>query len=142
MLRENQSAEAYLKIPADKELYDLEVSTLWMDEDGILCSSPKLVERTMEQYIKFIATIAKLTNNGENKLCLLTDGSRITQTNKEIKEYFAAELPKYVKAHALIAGQPLQGTVTSSFIKLSFTGLPICQFPTEQEAREWLKSYL
>ncbi len=142
MLRENQEKEEYLKIPDNRELYDIEVSTLWIDEDGILCSSPKNIERTMEQYKEIIGLFAKLTNDGKNKLCLLTDASKVAQTNKEIKEYFAAELPKYIKAHAMISEQPLQGTVTSTFIKLSWSGLPICQFPNKKEAKEWLKTHL
>ncbi len=129
------------RIPDNTKLYETPIATFWLDEDGIVCATSKKVERSIAHFEKNMAVLAKLMKNGE-KVLFLSDASDSMPMTAEIREYFANELPKYVKALAIISKVPLPGTLTTAVIKLSFTGFPINQFSTEEEAKEWLKTFL
>jgi hypothetical protein len=133
--------KSILKIPADTALYSTEIGTFWINEEGMLYITSKKVDRKDEYYKEFIALLKRLTKDG-NKLCCLTDVMHSRQTNKEMREYLLAELPKYIKAMALLSDQPLQGSITNIALRLNWSGFPVYQFPNETEAKEWLKTFL
>jgi len=127
--------------PANAELFETPISTHWFNEKGILCSISKNVERTIEHYEKLMDLYARLTKNN-NKLCLLVDATIIMPMNKEIREFLIREMPKFIKAQAIISDTPLTGMHTSAFIKLSWQGFPVKIFSAQKEAEEWLEGYL
>lgn len=61
---------------------------------------------------------------------------------KEVSDFVATEMPKYVKAHAIISKEQLPLTHSKTFLKLSMTGLSVNVFTNENEAGKWLKEYL
>jgi hypothetical protein len=130
-----------LKVPNDTKLYETPIATFWLDKDGIVCATSKKVERTIAHYEKNFAVLAGFMKEGK-KVLFLSDASEAMPMTTAIRDYFVNEIPKYVKAFALVSEVPLPGTLTTAVIKLSFEGFPVTQFPNETEAKDWLKTYL
>jgi hypothetical protein len=130
-----------IKIPGNAQLHETPISTHWLDESGILCTISKKVERTVEHYEKVMGLYRKLTKDN-NKLCLLADSTNSMPMTHEVNKFVAAEMPKYIKAHAIISPLQLDGTQIQTFIKLSNIGFPVMKFHDEDKAKEWLKKYL
>jgi hypothetical protein len=132
-----------LNPPDNAELFETPMSTLWFDENGLLCAVSKKVERTIENYQKVMEFYKEFTKDG-NKLCLLLDitNSPSMPMSKEVREYFVIEMPKYIKAHGLITDSPLQSTLAIAFVKLSVQGFPIKLCSNETDGKKWLKEYL
>lgn len=49
------------------------------------------------------------------KLCLLGDATNATPMSKEVRDYLTEEMPKYIKAHAIISPHALDTTLNSTF---------------------------
>lgn len=130
-----------MRIPENTQLYETPISTLWFDENGILCANSKEIERIMDYYKEQMELYKTLTKDG-NKLLLLIDTTKNSPVSEEIRKYLISEMPKYVKAHAILSSQPLGSTLNNTFINLSFSGFPLKIFYNVDEAKEWLKEYL
>ena len=130
-----------LVVPKDRELYITAISTFWLNEDGILYTTSKNVERKDSDYKEFIALLKRLTKGG-NKMCCLTEIAHAMPTDKAMRDYLLAEMPNYIKAMALLSDTPLQATITNITLRLNWNGFPVSQFSTEKEAKAWLKDYL
>lgn len=123
------------------KLYKTSISTFWLDEDGILCGKSKQIDRTIENYYEVINFFKSTVKPGE-KLCLLADAAITMPMSKEVRDYLTEEMPKYIKAQAIISKAPLDTSLNSTFLKISFSGFQIRMFSNEVEAKEWLKLYL
>jgi hypothetical protein len=53
-----------------------------------------------------------------------------------------AEMPKYIKANALVTNVVLERTVAETFMNLYSTPIEMNQFTNEVDAKAWLKQYL
>lgn len=131
-----------LKIPPNaRNLREWPNSTTWFDEDGILYSlskkgpAPSMEEtrKTMEEFQRQI---------GDTKICMLIDVTNTAPSTKERREYAATELPKIVKAVAMVSDSPLGTMLANLFFTVKTLPYPTKMFRSEEEAREWLKNYL
>lgn len=127
--------------PKDAELFETPISTHWM-EDGIMCAISKPLERKAEHYEKVFEVYKKIIGDSPNKLCLLAVSDNSTTIPKEVREFLVREMPKYVKAHAIISDQPFENGKLKTFMNLSFSGFPVAVFPNKEEALQWLKEHL
>lgn len=130
-----------LVVPANTTLYETRISTHWINEHGIMYSIANNKERTIENYADVLALYARFTRDGK-KLCLLLDISEAGPMDKSVITHVSSEIPKYIKAAALITSVPLKNTSMVTFMKLAFGGLPVQLCNTVEEAEEWLKNYL
>ncbi len=130
-----------MKVPANTKLYETPISTFWIDEDGIICGISKKTERTLEHYKQVMDVYKSILKPGE-KRCLLADASEAMPLDKTIRDYLASEMPKYIKAQAIISATPLDTTLNSTFLKVSFLGFPVRIFTNKEEGKDWLKLYL
>jgi hypothetical protein len=127
--------------PVNAQVYDWETSTFWFDENGILCSISKKshplsmedVERTVEEFKKLI---------GDKKICMLIDVTNTVESSREVRDYAAAEFPKFVKAIAMVSKSALGKMLANLFFTLKAQPYPTRMFNDEKEAKEWLKQYL
>ena len=126
--------------PADTTLFETKISTFWFDENGILCALSKKVERTIEHYQEIFDLYKTFIKKGE-KLCLLADLYDSMPISKEVRDFMTAEIPNYVKAHAIVSSTSFNSSQTSAFIKFNFLDFPVKLFPTIEEAKQWLKDY-
>ncbi|MES2589005.1 MAG: STAS/SEC14 domain-containing protein [Bacteroidota bacterium] len=131
-----------MKPEKDCVLYETPISTHWFNENGFFCVLSKNVDRTLENYQK-VMDVYKNAMTGNEKLCVLSDVTvGFRPMAKEVRLFVASELPKYIKALAIISEVKLNGTHVNTFLKLTFSGLPIQLFSNENDAKEWLKDYL
>lgn len=131
-----------MKAPDNVEVFDTTLTTCWFGTDGIVYSSSKVAERTIENYKHLFEIYKKLSDNGNNKFCIVGDITKTQPLRKEVRAYIDAELPKYVKAMALISDSPLGDTIGKLFIVLSTSPYPSRMFDDLDAAVNWLRKYL
>jgi len=130
-----------MEVPSNVRLYETPISIFWIDEEGMLCGKSKQVGRSIENYYEVINFFKSIVKPGE-KLCSLTDANDAVPMSKEIRDFFIAEMPKYIKAQAIITQSPLDTSLNATFMKISFLGFPVRIFTNKEDAKEWLKLYL
>lgn len=126
----------------DPTLHETTLLTCWFGEDGILYSKSKNATRSIKNYEELFELYRKLSNDGSNKLCTLGDISRSEPLSKEVREFITIELPKYIKAMALVSNTTMGKAIGTIFTQLSSSPYPTATFETKEEAVEWLKQYL
>lgn len=127
--------------PPNTKVYEFPASTIWFDENGILCSIAKKVPpETVEEVKKTVAELAKITDG--KKVCLLSDNTDSPPANKEMRDYLAEIIPEIVKAVAIISRSAVGKMAANLFFSIKKQPFPIKMFTDETEAREWLKHYL
>ena len=132
-----------IALPPDQKtvVYELSNSTLWMDEDGILWSvSKKAPPQTVEQAHKDMEKLRSLVGN--KKVCLLADVTHSTEISREMREFAAAELPKIIKAIAMVSGSSLGKMFANIFFRLKTQPYPVKMFNHVEDARKWLLQYV
>lgn len=127
--------------PKNAKVIDWETSQFWFDEDGILYSiSKKTPKQTMEQVKKSVEDFKTLV--GDKKVCMMVDVTNSPESTKEVRDYAAQELPKLVKAIAMVSTSALGKMLANLFFSIKSQPYPVKMFNEENEAREWLKQYL
>jgi hypothetical protein len=131
-----------MKAPANAQLYETAISTLWFDESGFLFGNSKKIERKIEHYKELMEIYKKLSNDGKKKLWILADSSNASPMSKEIVDYLALESPKYLHAMAILTTSSFGSSQVNTFLKLSFANFPVMLFSDEDEALTWLKDQM
>jgi hypothetical protein len=130
-----------MEIPKNVKAIEFPTSTMWFDENGILCSiSKKAPPQSIEESKKGMEEFYKIFGN--EKHCMLIDITNASPTNKEARDYAATELPKVVKAIAMISNSALGRMLANLFFGLKPPPYPAKMFSNETKAKEWLKTYL
>ncbi len=127
--------------PENAKIMEWPTSTSWFDEEGILCSiSKKAPRQTLEETRQSVEEFKKITGN--KKVCMLADVTNSTETTKEVRDYAAEELPKMIKAIAMLSKSALGKMLANLFFSVKSQPYPVKMFTDEQEARTWLRKYL
>jgi hypothetical protein len=129
-----------MKPPADKQLYETEISTYWMGDDGILYSTSKPPTRTIENCTENFATVKRITGN--KKVPLLTYLGMSAKPSKETREFVARELPNVYTAMAIVSASALGKIVMNIIFSMNAPTIPMKTFSNDKDAREWLKQYI
>ena len=130
-----------MKIPVDISTYETKLSTMWLDESGILCSVfKKGTIISMKNLVDSFEYTKKLAKG--KKLFLLADLTDISVPNKEVRDFAAVETPKFVSAYAIITNSPLSNLLANMYLMLTKPPYPTKMFTNEKEAKAWLKQYL
>ncbi len=128
-------------LPENTEVIEFPTSTMWFDENGILCSIAKKVpQQTVEEAKKTMEELRKIT--GGKKICLLSDSTHSTPLNKEMRDYAAEVMPEIAKAVAVISRSAVGKMAANLFFSIKKQPFPVKMFSDENEAKEWLKQYL
>lgn len=127
--------------PKNAEIIEFPTSTMWFDENRILCSiAKKAPAQTIEEAKETIKDFKKIT--GGKKVCMLSDSTHTAPVNKEMRDYAAEVLPEIVKAIAIISHSALGRMTANLFFSIKKQSYPVKMFDNEAEAKEWLKQYL
>jgi hypothetical protein len=130
-----------LTIPENAKVIEFPTSTVWFDDDGILWSiSKKAPQPTMEESLLQLEEFKKLT--GGKKLCMLADVTQSVETNREMREFAAEELPKIIKAIAMVSDSAMGKMLANLFFNLKKQPYPVKMFNSVEEAHKWLKQYV
>ncbi|MEO5603056.1 MAG: STAS/SEC14 domain-containing protein [Cyclobacteriaceae bacterium] len=127
--------------PNNAKVIEFPTSTIWFDENGILCSIAKKVpQQTIEEAKTMMEEFRKIT--GGKKICILSDSTDSPPVNKEMRDYFAEAIPEIAKAIAIISRSAVGKMVANLFFSIKKQPYPVKMFSDETEAKEWLKQYL
>ena len=127
--------------PKNVRVIEWKTSTVWLDENGILYSiSKKVPQQTIEEAKKSVEDFKKLV--GDKKVCMLADVTNTTESTKEMRDWAAVELPKLIKALAMVSKSPLGKMLANLFFRVKKQPYPVRMFNDETEAVTWLKNYL
>ena len=127
--------------PENTEVFEFPTSTMWFDDNGILCSIAKKVpQQTIEEAKKTMEDLRKIL--GGKKICLLSDSTDSPPLNKEMRDYAAEVIPEIAKAIAIISRSAVGKMVANLFFSIKKQPYPVKMFSDEREAKEWLKQYL
>jgi hypothetical protein len=130
-----------LKIPENAEVVDTPTSIYWYDESGILYSVSKRAEPLSLEETKAILEEFRSFLRAE-KVCMLIDVTNTTESSREVRDYAAAEFPKFVKAIAMISESALGKMLANLFFSLKSQPYPTRMFTNEEDAKAWLQQYL
>lgn len=123
------------------DVIDFPASTVWFDENGILCSVAKKVpQQTIEEAKKTMEAFRILT--GGTKICMLSDSTDSPPPDKEMRDYAAEVIPEIAKAVAIISRSAVGKMAANLFFSIKKQPYPVKMFTDETEAKEWLKQYL
>ena len=128
-----------VKIPKDREIFEGEIATYWMDE-GILVSLSKNPKRTVENIKGNVALVKQITNNKRVPLLIYLSNSPVP--DKETRNFSTEQLPNVYIAMAMISEPGLAKFIMNILFKLQSPPIPVRNFSDEKEAKEWLKQYL
>jgi len=130
-----------MEIPQNTKIYEFPTSTVWFDENGIVCSvakkvPPLTVPQTREVLIRF----RELT--GGKKICLVSDSTHSAPVNKEMRDYLAEVMPEIVLAVAIISRSPVGKMAANLSFSIKRQLYPVRMFNDEMEAKAWLQQFL
>lgn len=129
-----------MKPPENAKLIETRTATLWVGEGGILYSiSKKVPAQTLEETQKSVEEFKKIF--GDKKFCMVLDVTNSSPSSKEVRQYAAEELPKIIKAAAIIADSAFAKMLTNLFFNLKPPPYPLKMFNNEIDAKEWLFQY-
>lgn len=127
--------------PKNAVLFECELATLWMREDGILCGIAKDAFRTLEKQKEVNRLMRKISRG--KRVCMLADNTLSSSPiDKETADFIAKEMPEIFKAMAVMSSSMIGKFITNSFINEKHEPVPIKQFNDEKLAVEWLKNFL
>ena len=130
-----------MEIPKNIEVIELPTTIIWFNEDGICCTvSKKHSPQSLDEIKKYVEDFKKILNG--RKVCLLLDITNNTPSNKEVRDYISVEMPKLVKAIALVSKSALGKMIANLFFNFKPQPYPTKMFSDEAAAKEWLKQYL
>lgn len=129
-----------MKPPADKELFETEISTYWLGDDGILYSISKPPKRTIENTSANFAMVRKISGN--KKIPHLTYLGMSAKPDKATRDFVAQELPKVYTAMAIVSASALGKIVMNIIFSMNAPTIPMKTFSNDADAKEWLKQYI
>jgi hypothetical protein len=114
---------------------------MWREDSGIVCAiSKKVKSQTIEEAKESVQALRQYL--GPEKVCMLIDVSHSSESSRELRAYAAEELPKLVKAIAMVSDSALGKMIANLFFNLKAQPYPVKMFTDETEARAWLKNFL
>ena len=126
-----------MRPPKDATVYENFSSTFWFDKDGILYSISKRVRpQSLEEAKRELQKFINLTSG--KKVCMLADVTNSSESTKEVRDFVAIELPKLIRAIAMVSDSALGKMLANLFFSLKTQPYPVKMFNDEKEARKWL----
>ncbi len=129
-----------VKIPTDRQVFEGEIATYWIDDDGILVSLSKNPMRTVANIRENVALVKRITKDKRVPLLIYLSNSPVP--DKATRKFSTEQLPNVYTAMAMISEPGLAKFIMNILFKLQSPPIPMKNFTDEKEAKEWLKQYL
>jgi len=123
-------------IPSNRPVFEGEIATYWLDEDGILISLSKSPKRTVANITGNIALVKKITNNKKSPLLIYLSASPIP--DKETRKFVNAQLANTYSAMAMVSKPGLSKLIMNILFRFKPPPIPMKSFTDEKKAKEWL----
>jgi hypothetical protein len=127
-----------ITVPTDREIYEGEIATYWMD-DGILVSLSKSPQRTVQNITDNVALVKRITNNQPPPLLIYLCHSPVP--DKETRRFATTQLPVIYKAMAMVSKPGLTRFIMNILFQLKPPPIPMKSFTNDREAKDWLQQY-
>ena len=127
----------------ENEAIEVRVGRVWLGTDGILRFYIDLphAEVTLEDAQEAVAAYHAASRG--KKRPLLTDARNVKSTDRPARVYSASEaVGSVASAVAILIDSPLGKVLGNFFMRVSKPRYPSRLFTSEEEAMNWLKSYL
>jgi hypothetical protein len=129
-----------IKTPTDRQIFEGEIATYWVDDDGILVSLSKNPRRTIANITDNVALVKRITNDKKVPLLIYLSNSPVP--DKATQKFSTEQLPNVYSAMAMISEPGLASFIMNLLFKFRAPPIPMKNFTDEKEAKEWLKQYL
>lgn len=129
-----------ITIPTDRQVFEGEIATYWVDDDGILISVSKRPRRTVENLTANVALVRQITGNKKTPMLIYLANSPVP--DKETRKFSTEQLPKVYSAMAMISEPGLAKFIMNILFKFQPPPIPMRNFSDEVEAKSWLKQYI
>jgi hypothetical protein len=115
---------------------------IWKEEGIIHCVYTDSAEAEMSIEVAEACVQKRIAfSEGISYPCLF-DITHIKPVNKEVREYFATEGAKLIKAGAIITKSLFTKMLANIFLSINKPQIPIKLFSDEASAIKWLKKYV
>lgn len=128
-----------MKIPGDKEIFEGEIATYWMD-DGILVARSKSVRRTVDRIRGNVELVRKITGNKRVPLLIYLENSPVPDA--ETRKFSTEQLPHIYTAMAMVSKPGLASFIMRILFAFKPPPIPMKSFTNDRDATLWLKQYL
>jgi len=128
-----------VKIPKDRQTWEGEIATYWMEE-GVLVSLSKPIKRTVDLIRNNVALVKSITDNKPVPLLIYLSKSPVP--DKATRQYSTEQLPVIYSAMAMISAPGLSKLIMNILFRLKPPPIPMKSFTDENEAKKWLKQFV
>jgi hypothetical protein len=122
------------------QLFDLESSVNWFDENEIFYSVAKNVPRNLKTMLASAKAVKDIFDG--KKYCVIVESSNLSFLDKKTRLYITSELGKLYKAIAIVSPKPMSRAAGAIIYSTNRKIVPQKSFKTLEEAKEWLQIYL
>ncbi|MGZ4038526.1 MAG: DUF7793 family protein, partial [Bacteroidia bacterium] len=116
-----------MEIPANTKTYDMQGSTIWIDEKGIVYSVPKPdapADQSIEEMEKEMVRLREII--GTQKVCFVLESNKNSKAPpKHQRDFIAEQLSSVTKAMAIITSSPLSRMIANLFFGLKPPPYPV-----------------
>lgn len=127
-------------IPNDRPVYEGEIATYWIDDDGILISVSKPPRRTVENIRRNMELVLSITQNRKLPLLIYLCDSPVP--DRETRDFVNRALPGMYSAMAMISRPGLAQFIMKFLFRLRTAPIPMKSFSDDKQGKEWLKQFL
>lgn len=127
-----------IKIPADRQIWEGEIATYWLD-NGILVSLSKGTKRTVDLIRGNVNLVKQITNNKPIPLLIYLADSPVP--DKATRKFSTEQLPVIYKAMAMVAKPGLSQFIMNILFSLKPPPIPMKSFTDDKQAKEWLNQF-
>ena len=129
-----------ITIPTDRKIFEGEIATYWIDDDGVLVSLSKSPRRTVENIRGNIQLVNRITNNRKLPLLIYLSPSPIP--DKETRKFVNEQLPHLYKAMAMVSKPGLASFIMNFLFRFKPPPIPMKNFTDDKEAKLWLTQFV
>ena len=128
------------RFPTDREIFEGEIASYWLEDNGILVSISKSPRRTVANITNNIALVKRITGNKIPPLLIFLTNSPVPDS--ETRKFVNQQLPKLYKAMAMVSKPGLAKFIINFLFRFTNPPIPMKQFSDEKAARAWLQQFL
>ncbi|PWT73068.1 MAG: STAS/SEC14 domain-containing protein [Bacteroidetes bacterium] len=129
-----------MDFPKDKQIFEGEIASYWLEDDGILVSVSKNPMRTIANLTENIKLVKQITNNRIPPLLIYLSNSPVP--DKATRKFASEQLPNLYKAMAMVSKPGLAKFIMNILFRFKPPPIPMKSFDNDVDAREWLKHYV
>jgi hypothetical protein len=115
-----------IPIPTDRPVFEGDIATYWLDDNGILFSRSKSIRRTVANITANVALVKQITNNTPVPLLIYLSSSPVP--DQATRRFSTEQLPHIYTAMAMIAEPGLARLIMNLLFKLQPAPIPMKHF--------------